>query len=132
MSRARWALAPVIGLAAAVSTGPAAAAVPAACVALQVQGAGGGLSALVRVELPGGRVTPIAPLPFRVNAIGYAAGQDVTYGLATHGPSGTLSGGGHVVTIGRDGSVTDRGPLRWPGQANAGIRTGGAGRPATG
>ncbi|SDI34704.1 hypothetical protein SAMN05192558_107246 [Actinokineospora alba] len=118
MSRARWALAPVIGFAVvAVSSGPAAAAAPAVCVALQVQGAGGGLSALARVELPSGRVTPVADLGFRVNAIGYAAKQDVAYGLASHGRSGALSGGGHVVTIGRDGKITDRGPLRSPGQA---------------
>lgn len=120
MNRARWVLVPVIGFAAvAVSSGPASAAVsaPAVCVALQVQGAGGGLSALARVELPAGRVTPIADLGFRVNAIGYAAKQDVAYGMASHGRSGALSGGGHVVTISRDGTVTDRGPLRSPGQA---------------
>lgn len=115
MRRARWVLVPVVGFAAAVvSSGPAAAA-PAVCVALQVQGAGAGLSALVRVDLPGGRVTPVADLGFRVNGIGYAAGQDVVYGLASHGRSGALSGAGHVVTIGRDGAVTDRGPLRSPG-----------------
>ncbi|MGH3860845.1 DUF6923 family protein [Actinokineospora sp.] len=118
MSRARWALVPVIGFAAvAVSSAPAAAAAGAVCVALQVHGAGGGLSALARVELPAGRVTPVTDLAYRVDAIGYAAGQDVAYGLASHGRSGALSGGGHVVTIGRDGKVTDRGPLRSPGQA---------------
>ncbi|MBC6447336.1 DUF6923 family protein [Actinokineospora xionganensis] len=118
MSRARWALVAVIGFAAvAVSSGPAAAA-PAVCVALQVQSGKAGLSALVRVELPGGRATPVADLGFRVNAIGYAAAQDVAYGLASHGRSGGLSAGGHVVTISRDGQVTDRGPLRSPGQAH--------------
>lgn len=116
MRRTRWALVPVVGFAAVtVSSGPAAAAAPAACVALQVQSAGVGLSALVRVDLPGGRATPVADLGFRVNAIGYAAGQDVTYGLASHGRSGALSGAGHVVTISREGTVTDRGPLRSPG-----------------
>lgn len=124
MRRARWVLPPVVGFAAAVvSSGPAAAA-PAVCVALQVQGAGAGLSALVRVDLPGGRVTPVADLGFRVNAIGYAAGQDVVYGLASHGRSGALSGAGHVVTIGRDGTVTDRGPLRSPERATAGAVAG--------
>ncbi|HVK20068.1 MAG TPA: hypothetical protein VM677_01780, partial [Actinokineospora sp.] len=113
MNRRGWRLVLVIGISAPVlSVGQAAvAAVP--CVALQVQSNGRGLSALAAVDLPGGRVRPIADLPFRVNAIG--ARGDTVYGLASRGRAGAFPDGGHVVTIARDGTAVDRGALKgWP------------------
>ncbi|CRK56067.1 putative secreted protein [Alloactinosynnema sp. L-07] len=114
MNRRGWRLVLVIGISAAVlSVGPTAAAAPAACLALQVQSNGRGLSTLVAVDLPGGRVRTIAELGFKVNAIGTAG--DTVYGLATRGRSGPFPDGGHVVTIARDGTTVDKGPLRgWP------------------
>ncbi|WP_253773941.1 DUF6923 family protein [Goodfellowiella coeruleoviolacea] len=106
----------VLGPALTASSAPAAVQADAGCVIVQVQNkAPVKTSTVVRVELPGGRTTPLGERGYHLNAIGYASGQDLVYGMADHYRGRPFWGGAHVVTIDRDGRMADLGPLRHTG-----------------
>lgn len=89
------------------------------CVALEVRTGGGG-SDLLRVDLTAGTSATVARVRPEVNAIGYAAQQNVVYGIAT-------DRGGHLVRISTRGVLSDLGHVRgaWLGDAVAGAVLGG-------
>jgi hypothetical protein len=62
----------------------------------------GNSSTVVRMTLPSGSSAPVGQIGYEVNAIGYAASQNLVYGV---------SGKSHVITISRAGVVTDRGKV---------------------
>ncbi|WP_412543493.1 hypothetical protein R8Z50_13725 [Longispora sp. K20-0274] len=61
-------------------------------------------STLFRYDKDAGGRTMVATLPVPVNALGYAPGQGLFYGI------GDYHGGSHVVTVSPAGTVTDKGP----------------------
>lgn len=119
MKRTRWA---VFGAAAAVAgilaaTGwlaPAAAhrrvAQPGDCTVLRVENESvGAPSTLRRVSLPSGETESVTEVGYWINAMGYAAGQDLVYGIADGTRDGRYDEGAHAVTIDRTGKVSDLG-----------------------
>jgi hypothetical protein len=99
-------------LAVSASIAPAANGQGSACIALQVHNIRPeGLSALSRIELPGGAVTQLGEIGYRVNAMGYSPDQNLVYGVAEANRNDQFPGGAHVVTIDRDAQVTDLGPV---------------------
>lgn len=95
------------------------AAQPAAdCTVLLVRsGSESGVSTLSRVDLPSATTTDLPALPQRIDALGYAQSQALTYGVARSGAA---------VTVDRDGELTDLGairlgdpPVRWDGLGGA-------------
>ena len=80
------------------------------CVALEVRTAewGGGPSTLSRVDLTAGTSSTVTQLGSSVNAIGYAPQQNQVYGIAGRG-------GGHLVRISTQGTVSDLGQVRGAG-----------------
>jgi hypothetical protein len=99
-------------LAVSASIAPAANGQGRACIALQVQNIRPeALSALSRIELPGGAVTQLGEIGYRVNAMGYSPEQNLVYGVAEANRNDQFPGGAHVVTIDRDAQVTDLGPV---------------------
>lgn len=92
------------------------------CVGLEVRTAewGNGESSLARVELTTGTSATVAQLGTEINAIGYAAQQNLVYGIAT-------ARGGDLVRISTQGAVSDLGHVRgaWLGDAVAGAVLGG-------
>ena len=89
------------------------------CVALEVRSAewGGGPSTLMRVDLTAGTSSTVTKLGSSVNAIGYAAQQNLVYGIAA-------GGGGHLVRIGTQGALSDLGQVRGAGGGLAGAVAG--------
>ncbi|WP_420838671.1 DUF6923 family protein [Crossiella equi] len=87
------------------------------CSAYQVRATShGGLSTLLRVDLPSGQPTRAPqPLGVAVNSIGYAQPQGLIYGIASRGSGGTFRDGGHVVAIDMAGKLTDLGPVKRTG-----------------
>lgn len=85
---------------------------PAGCTAIEVQSRRPtDLSSANRVELPSGAVTSLGRLDYRVNALGYAKGQNLAYGLADFASRWPTPGAPRVITIARDGTVRDLGPI---------------------
>ncbi|GIG56959.1 hypothetical protein Lfu02_13310 [Longispora fulva] len=62
-------------------------------------------STLFRYDENAGDRTTVAVLPVPVNALGYAPGQGLFYGV------GDYHGGSHLVTVSPGGTVTDKGPV---------------------
>ena len=84
-----------------------------ACLALRVETvAPVPVSTVLLVELPSGTTTPLRELDHHVNAIGYAAAQGLAYGVSGGDRGGPFGDGGHLVTIDRQGRLTDLGPAR--------------------
>ncbi|HVV10325.1 DUF6923 family protein [Amycolatopsis sp.] len=81
---------------------PDAAAAGATCVALQVRSFSVRSSIVDRTEYPAVATTGLGRVPYQLNALGYARGQDLAYGMASNGD---------VVTLDRRGRATDLGPL---------------------
>jgi hypothetical protein len=83
------------------------------CVVLQVDSSGPvSLSRLRRVELPSGRITELGKLDYQVDAMGYARGQDLVYGIALRDRHGWLLRKPHLVSIDRRGTLKDLGEVR--------------------
>ncbi|MDX3194022.1 hypothetical protein PV458_36990 [Streptomyces sp. MN03-5084-2B] len=121
-TRVRWAAA--FGVAAAVSALLAAtgwlappaprlagAREPGGCTILQAENDHGGAPTTLRwLSLPGGVTQRVTQVPYWINAMGYAAAQDVVYGVAD-GDRGGRYHGAHAVRIDAAGAVTDLGVL---------------------
>ncbi|MDX2974591.1 DUF6923 family protein, partial [Kribbella solani] len=101
----------VAGGFAVVSAGPSVAA--AECSYLDFQSAGyQSASRLIRVDLPSGRTSDLGRLGYQVQAAGYARTQDLVYGIATRDHGGWLPRRPHLVSVTRQGKVTDLGEVR--------------------
>lgn len=101
-----------------LATTPAPAAADPGCEVLQVRVAGAnGPTTVHRVRLPGNSTTRLGRLPFRLDAVGYAATQDLVYGMASGRRVIVIDGYGRM----RDLGVPNRGGgARLPTGAEAG------------
>jgi hypothetical protein len=72
-------------------------------------------STVVRLALPEGNANELRRFSDELNAIGYAPGQNLLYGVSTRS---------HVLTISPSGVITDRGRVRDVGDATAGAVSG--------
>ena len=119
MKRTRWAVfaaaAAVAGILAATGwLAPAAVhrrvAQPGGCTVLRVENEQvGAPSTLRRVSLPSGEIESVTEVGYWINAMGYAAGQDLAYGIADGTRDGRYDDGAHAVAIDRAGRVSDLG-----------------------
>ncbi|TCO52505.1 DUF6923 family protein [Actinocrispum wychmicini] len=75
----------------------------------------GSSSTLVRLDLPSGQARDVRTFADELNGIGYAASQNLLYGISTKS---------HVVTINPGGAVVDRGKVFDVGDATAGAISG--------
>jgi hypothetical protein len=95
------------------SSAPASGASGGVCTVLEVTNVHSGApSALTLRDLPGDNVQPLGDIGYWVNALGYSETQDLAYGVADGNRHGRFPGGAHAVTIDRDGTVADLGPIR--------------------
>lgn len=99
-----------------------AAAQPGSCGMFQVENALlDGRSSFFRVDLPSGATVHVAELNAQVNAIGYAAGQGLLYGMTSRGHVITIDHGGRLRDL---GVLRDSGPIRVPSGGLAGAVAG--------
>jgi hypothetical protein len=75
----------------------------------------GSSSTVVRLDLPTARAVQLRTVTNELNGIGYAASQNLLYGISTNS---------HVVTIDPGGAVVDRGKVWDVGDATAGAVSG--------
>jgi Repeat of unknown function (DUF6923) len=88
------------------------------CEAILVRsGEHGGGTTLSRVDLPSGTEVRLNAVGYDLNAIGYAASQDVVYGIGHHG---------HLIRITRSGDTTDLGFVRGVPRGDLALATAGA------
>jgi len=119
VKRTRWAVfaaaASVAGILAATGwLAPAAAhrrvAQAGDCTVLRVENERAGApSTLRRVSLPSGETESVTEVGYWINAMGYAVGQDLVYGIADGTRDGRYDDGAHAVAIDRAGQVRDLG-----------------------
>lgn len=92
----------VAGIVLALCSGTAVPAT-AGCEALRVRN-NGSVSVLHRIDLSSGASSQVGRMPAYLNALGYARGRGVAYGLAAG-----YADGAHVLIVRTDGRTSDRG-----------------------
>ncbi|GAA0634633.1 hypothetical protein GCM10010174_65310 [Kutzneria viridogrisea] len=103
---------------AAFTPTPMAAGTATECDAFQVRmGEHETRATLSRVNVLSGATEQLKTLPYGVNAIGYARGQDRVYGIGNEG---------HVISIDRSGAATDHGQVRGVPRGDLALATAGA------
>jgi hypothetical protein len=109
-------LAAVLLMASGLVGSTAATAADGACDAFEVYTPKhGSSSTVVRLQLPEGSARELRKVTVELNGIGYAASQNLLYGISTES---------HVVTIDPGGAVVDRGKVHDVGDATAGAISG--------
>ena len=80
------------------------------CTAIQVEAEAHGPSTVFQVRLPSGETSSLTTLDLRLNAIGFAAEQNLVYGVDHHG---------RLVALDRTGRVVVKAPRPTPLLRNA-------------
>ncbi|MFC3450875.1 DUF6923 family protein [Amycolatopsis speibonae] len=85
---------------------PMAARAAESCLVVQAETGSSGKSKLRWLDVGSGTTSRVTDPGYRLNALGYSATRDLVFGVAEG-----LSRGAHAVTIDRDGSTQDLGPI---------------------